>query len=440
MKTTYPLKILSKLLLLCSILFFVLPGLSLGETCITSKCHKGLARKPVVHQPVEDGDCLECHVRKSGKHPLPSGKSFGLSGGGSALCYKCHDSFGEQKFVHGPVASGDCIECHDPHASSVAALLKQGGRRLCLECHADFEEGVKEAKSIHPPVKKNDCTVCHDSHASEFGMLLKEKTPDFCFNCHEDIGNKFKRSRVKHKALYVKQKCANCHASHYSDGPGLLVASSEKDLCLVCHGKDDTTRSRPLRNIKKEIDKKKFLHGPVRKNRCAPCHDPHGERNHRLLRGPYPSSFYVKYRPGVFDFCLKCHNKNLLRFPDTTIYTKFRNGKLNLHYVHCTNRVKARTCRACHAPHAADVKKLIPKEGVPFGRWKIPINFVKTPTGGACTPGCHRLMKYDRKNPVQYSDDQTDDKISEEKHGANPPSKKKHGLKPTKLGNTVKKR
>jgi hypothetical protein len=38
-------------------------------------------------------------------------------------------------------------------------------------------------------------------------------------------------------------------------------------------------------------------------------------------------------------------------------------------------------------------------DSVPFGKWSLPLKFVKTETGGSCAPGCHKPQSYDRKNP-----------------------------------------
>jgi predicted CXXCH cytochrome family protein len=92
----------------------------------------------------------------------------------------------------------------------------------------------------------------------------------------------------------------------------------------------------------------------------------------------------------------------MLRFAETTIYTKFRNGNRNLHYVHVVNSRKGRSCRMCHQPHASNGVKLIDKEVQKFGEWEIPVNFAITPTGGSCAPGCHQAFKYDREKAVVY--------------------------------------
>jgi predicted CXXCH cytochrome family protein len=158
----------------------------------------------------------------------------------------------------------------------------------------------------------------------------------------------------------------------------------------------------PLRNVKKELDGKKYLHGPIKKGECKACHDPHGSDNFRMLRGSYPADIYVPYKDGTYGLCLTCHEKNLLRFAETTIYTKFRNGKRNLHYVHVVNTRKGRTCRVCHQPHASNGVKMVNKESIKFGVWDIPVNLTVTSSGGRCAPGCHQAFKYDREKPEVY--------------------------------------
>lgn len=418
-----------------------------ADSCITATCHQAIAELKNLHPPVKDGDCLSCHKPKGKEHPNKGG-GFELVAKGVELCNQCHDPKGKkkvvhppvkegeclschrphgasgrflieagedqtefclgchdsalvkQKYVHGPVAVGSCTNCHDPHESSEKALLKGPVRDLCLKCHADLAQSIKEAPMVHPPVKKGPCTTCHNPHATPVDHLLKNKMPELCVECHSEIGKKLAKVKVPHKPVMQEGGCGNCHSAHYAKAKGLL-STDEKTVCLGCHDKDNLGKP-PLKNIKKELNGKKYLHGPILKGQCKACHDPHGSNFFRMLRGNYPADIYAPYKDGLYDACLNCHEKNLLRYADTTIYTKFRNGNRNLHYVHVVGR-KGRTCRICHQPHASDGEKLISKEGSKFGEWKIPLNFKITPSGGSCAPGCHRAFGYDRNKPEAYS-------------------------------------
>jgi len=62
------------------------------------------------------------------------------------------------------------------------------------------------------------------------------------------------------------------------------------------------------------------------------------------------------------------------------------------------NKQKGRSCRLCHNVHGSAGPKLIP-DTVVFGKWNLPLKFIKTDTGGGCSPGCHKQVFYDRKSP-----------------------------------------
>lgn len=418
-----------------------------GASCITSACHSTLSAVKLPHAPVKDGDCSPCHVQRQKEHPIKGGKSFELTAKGGEVCLSCHEAFNKkktvhapvkdkecvachqphgtndrfllsvgedrtqlclnchdgqpfkQKYMHGPAAVGACNSCHDPHQSDIKPLMKGAVRDVCLKCHADFAQTLAQATMVHPPVQNDPCTACHNPHGSPVPMFLKDKVPQLCISCHKNIGSAVSGVKVPHKPVIQDGGCSNCHSAHYSKAKALLSAD-QMTVCLGCHGRDDLGKP-PLKNIKKQIEGKKYVHGPIQKGDCKACHDPHGSNYFRLLRGNYPASLYADYKEGIYEGCLRCHEKNLLKFPETSIYTKFRNGKRNLHYVHVVNR-KGRTCRLCHEPHASDGEKLINKEGSQFGDWKIPLNFVSHGTGGTCTPGCHRKFRYDRSNPEVY--------------------------------------
>ncbi len=390
-----------------------------ANSCVTSACHPGLIKKSKVHEAAAD-NCLSCHQRKLEAHPVDGKKSFALVAEGVALCAKCHDEkMVKGKFGHGPAVMGSCMECHDVHSADHEHLLRQNLQELCFKCHQDFSSGMKTAAVVHDPVKSKPCTSCHDPHSGPFESLLRDKMENICAKCHEEIGEKMKKAKTRHMPLYRKEACGSCHLIHFGDHRNLLQFS-ERELCLNCHGKDDNSKGKEkgLRNIKKELENKKHLHGPIKDDKCSVCHDPHGSSYPRLLTGPYPSEFYANYKPGIYGFCLGCHEENLLRFPETTVNTEFRNGNKNLHYVHSARKLKGRTCRTCHAPHASDYDKLIAEEGAPFGSWNIPIRFVLKDTGGSCSPGCHQTKQYDRVHPVHYGDEKEIKAVEGKERGA----------------------
>jgi predicted CXXCH cytochrome family protein len=416
-----------------------------ANSCQTAECHASIGGTQNMHAPIKEGDCSGCHKQTNPAHPLKGGKSFDLTEKGAALCYQCHETYGKKKVVHppvkegecaychkphggasrfllesdnqtelclgchdatefkqkvkhGPVAVGACTKCHNPHEANEKALLRGAVWETCLKCHVEFLKALKESPFIHTPVRGGPCTSCHNPHGGQIEQLLKKKTPDLCMGCHKTMEKKLK-AKVVHKPLLQEGGCTSCHAVHFSKAPKLLSGSGV-DICLGCHN-TDKLGSPPLKNIKKEIEGKKFLHGPLALGQCQACHDPHANDNFRLLKGAYPTDIYVPYKEGAYGLCLSCHDKNMLRFAETTLYTKFRNGKRNLHNVHVVSK-KGRSCRICHEAHASNGEKLINKTGFKFGDWDIPINSKITPTGGSCAPGCHRPFKYDREKAEIY--------------------------------------
>src|SRR5574340_137153 len=146
------------------------------SSCITEKCHATMGKDKFVHGPVAVGDCGVCH-RETAKHKFTPIKDVG------AQCYACHDKVDSKKTVHKPVKSGTCTKCHNPHQSPNKYMLLGAGAQLCFKCHP---KSMTEGKFQHGPVAVGDCSMCHSSHQSDFPMLLQAQANDACFACHTD--------------------------------------------------------------------------------------------------------------------------------------------------------------------------------------------------------------------------------------------------------------
>lgn len=78
---------------------------------------------------------------------------------------ECHTSMGKGKFVHGPVAAGDCTFCHIPESKHKLKPIADVGK-VCQECHgALFAIGSGHSK------EDKSCS-CHDPHQSSNRYLL----------------------------------------------------------------------------------------------------------------------------------------------------------------------------------------------------------------------------------------------------------------------------
>ncbi len=116
------------------------------------------------HQAIRP--CGNCHAKGSSKRAKEFRKPM------PQLCYDCHEDYRTlKKHLHGPVAVGACISCHDPHISIYIHLQIVEQPRLCTRCH---EIGNTYSPETHPDASDRLCTECHDPHASAKEMLLKK--------------------------------------------------------------------------------------------------------------------------------------------------------------------------------------------------------------------------------------------------------------------------
>ncbi|MDD5458008.1 MAG: cytochrome c3 family protein [Phycisphaerae bacterium] len=123
------------------------------------------------HEPAKD--CRTCHGQDSMKNfslnvklvkPVPE------------LCFQCHEEYSRLSgWVHGPVAVGECLICHNPHRSSAEHLLQEPQPKLCYICH---EQQIIESMLVHAAEPNSVCTDCHEAHASPRRGLMKTDIMD----------------------------------------------------------------------------------------------------------------------------------------------------------------------------------------------------------------------------------------------------------------------
>jgi predicted CXXCH cytochrome family protein len=341
---------------------------------LCAQCHPAMATLTFVHAPVGTGMCTACHNIHAGERKL-------LSRPAKDLCSLCHKDKINFQFMHGPAATGDCASCHSPHDSNNKQLLVKDGQDLCFSCHIDMEKKIK--KPFMHAALEGGCTSCHNPHGSSAKMFFPAPGPALCYQCHPDMETKIMAAKSVHPPIKSDQGCASCHAPHSADTKKLLPKTG-KDLCLDCH---------------KGFLKKNYtvLHGPIKEGKCEACHDPHGTASSKLLSKAYSTENYIKYNENEYQFCFSCHSRDALRNETTSYATGFRDGEQNLHYLH-VSREKGRNCKLCHVIHGGELPKLL-ADSVPFGKWNLPLRFIKTDTGGSCAPGCHKKYSYDRTNP-----------------------------------------
>ncbi len=113
----------------------------------------GRGRAPYrYHVPVLEGRCAECHAGV--RRPAVNAES--------ETCKSCHRKLAMiYPYVHGPLAAGKCVVCHEPHGSSWPALTVDDARTMCSACH-DQPGSLDHVEKSRSRV----CYLCHNPHAS----------------------------------------------------------------------------------------------------------------------------------------------------------------------------------------------------------------------------------------------------------------------------------
>jgi len=406
------------------------------SNCTASGCHLSQTKYSVLHSPVEDG-CTDCHQTDALEHPIKNEKEFSLTSKMPELCFECHDQNNQMKNIHSPVEEGDCLSCHNPHSTENEFLLVKESGETCQDCH-DIHE---TEDTMHGPVAANMCSACHDPHQSELpGLLAREgvdlclfchtekkdqqakpsvhdpfidgclechsphsspykymvnkDVPGLCFDCHDAVKVQVGQESEVHGPFQKGGKCYKCHDAHVSDHKSLLI-DKEQNLCFTCHNKKIKKGDKTIKDIEKRVAKAKYVHGPITDDGCSACHAAHTPDNYFLLSAAFPKGSYGKGSKESFAHCFDCHDAKLMESKETTTVTGFRDGKINLHFVH-VNREKARNCNTCHDIHGSKYPHLVASK-IPFGKWEMPMKFKKTTDGGSCLTGCHKELDYDRK-------------------------------------------
>ena len=141
----------------------------------------GLSIRMDTSSSIGAGVCTPCHRPHKDYTPEKHNSgSFTMAAKGKELCFICHENLQKSmtgKFIHGPVAMGDCIACHDPHQSDAKfSMKKPTTSALCFGCHQQtlvldqqtttltgFRDGSKNLHFVHVNKKKGrSCKACHD--------------------------------------------------------------------------------------------------------------------------------------------------------------------------------------------------------------------------------------------------------------------------------------
>lgn len=212
-----------------------------SASCI--ECHPEIKEAFKRHTPFDDKVCVSCHEFGDNLASGDLPKNLGAD-----PCFECHRNkinMFEKDHIHGPVAGGDCVICHDPHGSSYDYSLRSPEQILCFSCHS-FTEKQLGKNVVHEPFRLGRCSECHDPHSANNKWVLVKSSESLCLTCHDPEGTlkwhnhpynvRPRKGVAAHLKLTGKGRleCLSCHNPHASQSEHLLKITNEF-TCIGCH-------------------------------------------------------------------------------------------------------------------------------------------------------------------------------------------------------------
>ena len=186
-------------------------GFELCRGCHSTMMNETFSKNRIHWPLVDRTGCLSCH------EPHAARQKKLLKVAGAELCGQCHrDTIDRQvklgekaaqekaatagrvrvekgALAHEPVQGGNCLACHQPHASDSAGLMRQASVvEGCGACHDWLKhnshpmgEKYRDTRNKNLPV---DCLSCHKAHGTGYRHMITFPTPtELCVQCHKQL-------------------------------------------------------------------------------------------------------------------------------------------------------------------------------------------------------------------------------------------------------------
>jgi len=243
----------------------------------------------------------------------------------------------------------DCRSCHLP-------FDRAAQDRLCMDCHKDVGQDVRDKQGMHGRIKPQACRTCHTEHRGRDARIAEFEKSTFdhtqtdyalrgahvkvdCAKCHV-AGKRWREAPLECNACHTKDdvhkgslgpKCADCHGEtnwkettrfDHSKTRFELTGKHADIKCNACH-KDTRYRETPRTCIgcHKTDDKHKGQFG----EKCESCHGTrdwktitfnHDRDTKYVLRGKHKTAKCESCHKGnlytekLTSACIDCHRKD----------------------------------------------------------------------------------------------------------------------------------
>ncbi len=266
------------------------------------------------HAKVE-GQCEKCHVRFD-------------RAAQDRLCMDCHKEVGQDvrqhTGFHGRQKPQACRACHTEHKGRDVRIA-QFDRKTFDHAQTDFAlrggHARVECDKCHESGKKfraapQECVACHRKDDKHKGSLGPK-----CADCHTETG--WKQTRFDHTKTrfaltgkHIDARCESCHkAENFKDTPM---------ACVACHRKDDKqhkgrfgekcetchgTQDWKKTTFNHDTDTKYALAGKHRAARCESCHTGPLYQDHLSTACNDCHAKDDKHKGTLGTNCAACHNE-----------------------------------------------------------------------------------------------------------------------------------
>ncbi len=410
------------------------------------RCHSEHGDGPVVYPnalvgPDDNSLCAGCHSQDwvGGSYPGTSKYSEGSHGASTTVVWPGPTPPPRTEAM----ASGKCVNCHDPHgyqdaSGDIPDLLLAREEALCLSCHDGSPARTNIRLDAQKPFRHpmSDYSDRHtgptESTPSDYAVTPINRRHAECVDCHNPHLAQADRNspmppdlsstnRGVSRLLVQNGSAGTAPSFTFIPGSDTLTAPvAEYQLCFKCHS-SWTTQPSGQTDLARALNPANASYHPVEAmgrdlgirptafemgwsassmTACGDCHGsdsglsrgPHGSSYRYLLNRPYTASPALRAMSSN-EICFACHAYAVYGDPNSSegVRAASRFNKPNAEMGHAEHVGEENvSCYSCHTTHgSADQPHLLV-----LGRVPGIASFTQTATGGSCQASCHGSENY----------------------------------------------